>query len=72
MAVYTICFTPSPADPPYLAFKILACEVATILNAEWQVERPAVLQASKQLQQITSGEWEATWFHYGQEKTHSA
>jgi hypothetical protein len=55
----------SSSQPEYVAFKTLACEVATLLNAEWTDNRPVARDASNQLKEITSNEWEHLWFKYG-------
>lgn len=48
-------------DPPYLAFKKLASRLGGLLASEWPEGSPNQGEAERQLQEITSNQWEKVW-----------
>lgn len=52
---------PSSECAEYKAFKSLAVSFAILLGREWPSHTPSPQDASKQLMNVTSNEWEHTW-----------
>jgi hypothetical protein len=52
---------PSGDCPEYKTFKALAIVVAGLLNAKWSSSRICSRRARKQLETITSNQWEGAW-----------